>query len=396
MAMNSSNPICQIADMLDALYCGALLLERSGRIAHVNARLCQMMRRPAEELVGANVLCLYQGGEQRDELVAALQNFDRPRETEFFLPLPDGSRLPVICSSRPLDAGHMLTEADGGFACRVFGAGPERADYAVVTLVDVSDQKAAEEHLRLQYRTISDLSNTVIDQAMKLREYSRDLEDRVRQRTIELHDAHMEAIYMLAIASEAKDHDTGQHVRRLERWARAIARRLGLPATDVREIGYAAVLHDVGKIHVPDHILNKPGPLDDEERVTMRSHTIAGQRILAPSPFFMRASQVARSHHENWDGSGYPDGLRGDAIPLEGRIVHIADVYDALTHRRVYKPAWSVDVAMAQINDARGRLFEPELVDAFVAVHQEQSMNSERSDATAEATGGITLARTAT
>jgi putative two-component system response regulator len=174
---------------------------------------------------------------------------------------------------------------------------------------------------------------------------------------------------MLAVASEAKDADTGQHVRRIQAYAHALARRLGMGDDEAEEIGYSAVLHDVGKIHVPDEILKKPGSLNDDERRRMQEHTIVGERILGTGTFFVRARRIARSHHENWDGSGYPDALAGRAIPLEARIVHLADVYDALVHERVYKPAWSPDDAARAIRDARGWMFEPDLVDAFLDLH---------------------------
>jgi len=144
-----------------------------------------------------------------------------------------------------------------------------------------------------------------------------------------------------------------------------LAERLGLPRPDAEAVGYSSILHDIGKIHVPDRILAKPGPLDDDERRTMQQHTLAGERILAESAFFDRARRIARSHHENWDGSGYPDHLSGENIPLEARIVHVADVYDALTTRRVYKDPWPPAIAAEAVRGERGRMFDPALVDAF-------------------------------
>src|SRR4029450_3315375 len=190
----------------------------------------------------------------------------------------------------------------------------------------------------------------------------------VRQRTRELHEAHMEAIYMLAVAAEAKDLDTGKHVRRIERFTRLLAERIGLPTAESEAIGYSAILHDIGKIHVPDRILSKPGPLDDDERATMQQHTLAGERILSNTSFFDRARRIARSHHENWDGSGYPDRLAGESIPLEARIVHVADVYAALPTERVYKQPWTPERAVEAILGERGRMFAPDVIDAFGAL----------------------------
>jgi HD-GYP domain-containing protein (c-di-GMP phosphodiesterase class II) len=125
------------------------------------------------------------------------------------------------------------------------------------------------------------------------------------------------------------------------------------------------VLHDVGKMHVPDHILKKPGPLTPDERKLIEEHTIIGERILSEAPFFNRARAIARSHHENWDASGYPDATVGNAIPIEARIVHLADVYDALTSPRDYKHAWSSDDAAGVIRESRGKMFDPDVAKAF-------------------------------
>ena len=132
----------------------------------------------------------------------------------------------------------------------------------------------------------------------------------------------------------------------------------------------AAPLHDVGKMHVPDHILQKPGPLTPEERSVMQEHTLIGEKILVDKPFFTRARRIARSHHENWDGSGYPDGARRDEIPIEARIVHLADVYAALTSVRVYKPAWDPESAAEAIAEGKDQMFDPEIVRAFDSLYK--------------------------
>jgi putative two-component system response regulator len=228
--------------------------------------------------------------------------------------------------------------------------------------------------MRAQYRFIAEISNTVIDQALDLKHYNARLEEKVRERTRELHEAHLEAIYMLAVASEAKDEDTGHHVRRIQKYAHALARKLGIAELEAEAIGYAAILHDVGKFHVPDAILQKPGPLTPDERAEMQQHTVSGERIIADSVFFTRARQIARSHHENWDGSGYPDGRSGAAIPFEARIVHVVDVYDALTSKRSYKAAWTSQQAIEELKRGTGRMFEAELVNALEAMLAEQTV----------------------
>jgi HD-GYP domain-containing protein (c-di-GMP phosphodiesterase class II) len=182
---------------------------------------------------------------------------------------------------------------------------------------------------------------------------------------MQLEEAHLDAIYMLAAASEAKDDGTGDHVRRLQSLTAGLARAMGLGERAAAQIGRAAILHDVGKLHVPDHILKKPGALTAEERSLMQRHTLIGEQIIPDRPFFAQARRVARSHHENWDGTGYPDALRATAIPLEARLVHVADVFDALTHARPYKIAWAADQAADYIREQTGKMFDPDAVEAF-------------------------------
>jgi HD-GYP domain-containing protein (c-di-GMP phosphodiesterase class II) len=333
--------------LLEALNCGALVIDRAGNVTRANTRLFDMMRRSAAEVLGRSLLELYDNEESRAFVMERRATFDEPWEGEFHLPLPGGGRLPVVISSR------------------VLGEDPPLCDLRLVTAIDISPQKAAEASLKEQYDIIAQLSNTVLDQAVDLKNYSKTLEQRVAERTAALHEANIDAIYMLAEASEAKDEDTGRHVRRIRECAKRLALELGLGERDAEEIGYSAVLHDVGKMHVPDHILKKPGPLTAEERLAVQEHTVIGERILADTPFFTRARRIARSHHENFDGSGYPDGLGGTAIPIEARIVHLADVFDALTSPRVYKHAWRAADAAGVVRESRGLMFDPDVVAAF-------------------------------
>jgi PAS domain S-box-containing protein len=341
--------------LLDALNCGAAMIDRAGKIISVNARLCAMMQRKCSDLIDANVLDLYTTDDDRATVTRWLEHFDETAEQEFFLPLPDGTHLPIISSARPLPGELPLS------------------DFRVVTMIDIAKQKLAEEALKDQYKHVLEMSDTLLQQALELKRYSNTLELRVRERTSQLHAAHMDAIYMLAVASEAKDADTGRHVRRLEQFSRALALRMGFSEHEADIVGYSAILHDVGKIHVPDDILTKPGPLDDAERARMQEHTLAGERILTANDFFHRARQIARHHHENFDGSGYPDQLAGEQIPLDARIVHLADVFDALTHDRVYKKAWPKSDAIDAIHQNTGTMFDPAVVKAFNAAIQDGS-----------------------
>ena len=161
------------------------------------------------------------------------------------------------------------------------------------------------------------------------------------------------------------------HVRRIERYAQSLARAAGLSITDSTEIGYSSILHDVGKLHTPDLILKKPGPLTPDERRTMETHTVTGERIISQDAFFATARAIARHHHENWDGSGYPDRLAKDAIPLPARIVHLVDVYDALTSTRPYKISWTPQRALESIRTSAGTMFDPDLVETFLKLSPE-------------------------
>jgi putative two-component system response regulator len=195
------------------------------------------------------------------------------------------------------------------------------------------------------------------------------LEVKVRERTRALEAAQIEIIERLAKAAEFRDDNTGQHTERVGQMAALLARQIGLPDAQVSLIRRAAPLHDVGKIGVPDAILLKQGRLTPEEFDVVRTHTTIGARILSGSrfPILQLAEEIALSHHERWDGSGY-GGMEGDAIPLAGRVVTVADVFDALTQQRPYKEAWPIGEALAELDRQRGRQFEPKLVESFLRV----------------------------
>jgi putative two-component system response regulator len=205
---------------------------------------------------------------------------------------------------------------------------------------------------------------------LELQERNRDLEERVRERTAELERARYEILRRLARAAEFRDDDTGDHTRRVGETSSAIAKAYGLDFEEVSLIRRIAPLHDVGKIAIPDSVLLHPGPLDNGQREIMRTHTVIGGDMLGGSGFELldRAAQIAMTHHEHWDGSGYPLGLAGSAISLHGRIVKLADTFDALTHLRPYKNAWSVESAWSWIEESSGTVFDPEIVEAFARV----------------------------
>ena len=203
---------------------------------------------------------------------------------------------------------------------------------------------------------------------LELQDQNAHLEDKVRERTEQLEHAQVEILERLALAAEFRDDATHEHTRRVGELAARLARHLGFPERDVELIRLAAPLHDVGKIAVPDSILLKLENLSDGDFEVVKAHTSIGARILAGShhPLLQLAEQIALTHHERWDGQGYPPGVSGEDIPLVSRIVAVADVFDALTHERPYKHAWSVVEAVGEIKRERGRQFDPRVVDAFV------------------------------
>ncbi len=191
-----------------------------------------------------------------------------------------------------------------------------------------------------------------------------------RTRSLEIDAARVESLRGLAIASEYRDNDTHEHTERVGRMAEVIGRAVGMPEPSLELLRQAAPLHDIGKVGISDAILLKPGRLTAEERQEMERHTIIGADILSgsASSVLRMAEEIALSHHERWDGGGYPRRLRGEAIPLIGRIVAVADVFDALTHSRPYKGAWTVDRAVAHICGESARQFDPAVVAAFEMV----------------------------
>jgi putative two-component system response regulator len=201
---------------------------------------------------------------------------------------------------------------------------------------------------------------------------ARSLEEKVAERTFELDDARAETLQLLAAAVEYRDDETAEHTERVGALAAQIASRVGLRGEQVKRLSEAAALHDVGKIAIPDRILLKRGNLTPEEHDAMQAHAALGARLLSrgSSPVLQMAAVIAATHHEWWNGSGYPSGLGGEHIPLVGRIVAVADVFDALTHERPYKAAWPVGQAVARIKRGSGSQFDPRVVAAFVPLDE--------------------------
>jgi putative two-component system response regulator len=294
---------------------GSVLTGRDGRIERVNHAVCRMLGRTAEAFNGAH--CLeFTHPEDRDDSVKAIAA------------IMNGAPGAQHFESRYLHSSGRVIEAR-------------------IALTAIRDDAQQVAQLFAQIEDVTD----------------------ARRTTRELERAQFEMLARLAAAAELHDDDTGKHTHRVGDLSVAIAHTLGLPDSQIELLRLAAPLHDVGKIAVSDAVLRKRGKLSVEEFEQVKLHTTAGAQMLAGSPFALLAlaEETALTHHERWDGTGYPAGLAGEAIPITGRIVAVADVFDALTHRRPYKPAWSAADAITEMRGQAGRHFDSQIVDAFLS-----------------------------
>jgi len=300
---------------------GSVITSRDGRIERVNQAVCTMFGQTAHELVGR-------------------------RFSE--LAHPDDRH----ASAAALDALVHGASGTRRFEGRYVSHGG-RVIEASVAVSAIRDDRQEVVQLFTQIEDVTD----------------------ARRTTRELRHAQFEMLARLAAAAELHDDDTGRHTHRVGELSARIAERAGLPHDDVDHLQLAAALHDVGKIAVPDAVLAKRGKLTDAEFARMRTHTTVGAQMLSGSAHQLvaMAEEIALTHHERWDGGGYPAGLAGDAIPITGRIVAVADVFDALTHRRPYKRAWSAADAIAEMRRQSARQFDPQVLDAFLSRARERS-----------------------
>lgn len=268
----------------------------------------------------------------------------------------------------------VMPDMDGYEVCRKLKIDPATAEIPVVFVTAKNTDE--DETQGLEAGAVDYITKPVrpaivkarVSTHLALRDQTHHLEELVMQRTMELQNTRLELIRCLGQAAEYKDNETGLHVIRMSHYARIIAQRLDRENEWIQLVFQAAPMHDVGKIGIPDSILSKPGKLTDDEWVIMRKHPEYGAEIIGnhPSRLLSMAREIALTHHEKWDGSGYPYGLVGENIPLSGRIVAIADVFDALTSERPYKRAWAVEDAVELIRDNAGKHFDPQLVSIFL------------------------------
>ena len=290
-----------------------------------------------------------------------------------------GAQAIEICLSMPVDLillDVMMPEMDGFETCRALKGDPMTRGIPVIFVTALGESK--DESMGFACGAVDFIMKPIRESIVRARvkthlalyDQSRALERLVQERTAELNMTRLEILNRLGSAGEYRDSETGFHVLRVCHFSQVIARAYGLPESESELLYNAAALHDTGKIGIPDSILFKPGRLDPDEWTIMRTHCEIGHKIIGIHQHRLldAAATIALTHHERWDGKGYPNGLRGSAIPLFGRIVAVVDVFDALTSVRPYKEAWTVSQAVGEIMRCRGMHFDPRVVDAFLSV----------------------------
>jgi PAS domain S-box-containing protein/putative nucleotidyltransferase with HDIG domain len=305
-------------------------IDRSGRLSSVNAAWEDALGHTAGAVISRDLLEFV----HRDERTRVRTQLDRAVD-------------------HGVESRNRFRTADGKYRWLEWQAATWHTDGVVHVIAhDITEQRTAQQQLANSARC---------------------LEAKVAERTQELDEARAETLQLLAAVVEYRDDQTFQHAERVGVLAAEIATRLGLRAEQITRLREAAALHDIGKIAIPDRVLLKPGRLDTQQQMVMETHAALGARLLSrsSSPVLQMASVIAATHHEWWDGSGYPSGLAGERIPLVGRIVAVADVFDALTHERPYMPPWPVGQAIARVRRAAGSQFDPRVVDAFLAVYED-------------------------
>ena len=274
----------------------------------------------------------------------------------------------------------MMPEMDGYEVCRQLKASAKTKNIPVLFVTarcGIEDEKKGLELGAVDYIT-KPISPPIVASRvrnhMNLHLYQEHLEEQVAKRTKQIQDGYHDTIYRLSLATEYKDEETGCHIQRIGYYAKELASKMGMDKEFCEAIFYASPMHDIGKVAIPDAILLKPGPLNDEEWEIMKTHTERGVKILegSKSPYLQMAVDIAGCHHERWDGTGYPRGLKGEEIPLTARIMNIIDQYDALRSKRPYKPAYDQHKTISILTKSNGRTipdhFDPEVFTNFKKV----------------------------
>ena len=275
----------------------------------------------------------------------------------------------------------MMPGMDGHEACQKIKADPRVNAVPVIFCTAMTDEQdevrgfklGASDYLTKPVRPAVVLAR--VRTHLELADQHRATQEEVRIAHKDLIDSRLKTLLMLGKAAEFKDNDTGLHVVRMSKYSYMLAKASGWNEESCNVLLNAAPMHDIGKISTPDSILKKPGPLDPEEMATMRLHCEAGAQIIeqaqSDTPLFKMAKEIALSHHEKWDGTGYPNRLAGDSIPVSGRVVAIADVFDALTTKRPYKSPWPLDKTFDFMRENAGKHFDPELIEIFISLRNE-------------------------
>lgn len=371
--------------VLDAIPVRVFWKDRDLRYLGCNKRFAEDAgKKSADEIVGTNDSQLpwrnqegFYRADEREVLETgrAKLNVDEPQSgPDASLRWRRTSRLPLTDSEGKI-IGVLGTYGDGAGENRSRLQPQKEEDIASLKEAQ-ADLKAYADKLSHLYQSEKELREREETQKKalemanaQLKCFANDLNVTLR----ELESAHLETLQCLAVVAEFKDEDTGKHILRISRYSELLARKLGLPDNEVRKIALASPMHDIGKVGVPDAILHKTGELTGEEFEQIKLHTVVGEKILkgSKSPVAQMAREIALSHHEKWDGTGYPKGLAGQDIPLAGRIVSLADCFDALMDKRLYKDPYPKEIAITMILEEKGKSFDPEIVETFAANFEE-------------------------
>lgn len=273
----------------------------------------------------------------------------------------------------------MMPDMDGYEVCRQLKNDIRTKNIPVIFLTAMNDETNEAKGLGIGavdyiVKPFSlSITEARIQNHLALKRYQDSLEELLQESTADLRCAYKDMIDRLGNAAEFRDNETGEHIKRLSYSCALLSKHMGMNKSKQELIFYASKMHDIGKIGIPDNILLKPARLDEKEWEIMKTHTVIGARILSGSTSeLLEVSRlIALTHHEKWDGSGYPRGISGEEIPISGRITAVCDVFDALISARPYKKPWSIEDALAEIERLKGKAFDPELVELFIKINPE-------------------------